>query len=335
MTPVVNGRFLAQRPGGLQRTGRSMLAALRELGVPLDVVAPAPDPLVDRVLRAPGGRAGGQLWEQLLLPAAARGRPLLSLTNTSPLAAGSATVVVHDLATLVGPQWFRPSMRLYGYLVLAAARRASRVVTVSEAVRAELESRGVRSDRLTVVSPAVDPSFAPAHDSEVAAVRRRLGIEGPYVVLPGWADPRKDAVTAVTASMRVPAQHTLVLVGGGRAIFAPVRLPASDRVVPAGHVSDSDLRALLTGAAALLYPSRYEGYGLPPLEAWACGTPALVSDLAVLRESTGGRAVYVPVGDVAAWSDAIAVALSDGFAVPPPPSRTWRDAAGELAGLLG
>lgn len=334
MTTVVNGRFLSQRPGGLQRAARSLLAGLRDAGVPLEVVAPAPDPLADRVLRAPAGRGGGQVWEQALLPAAARGRRLLSLANTGPLLAGAATLVVHDLAPLVGPEWFRPSMRVYGRLVLAAARRADLVVTGTRVVRDELLARGVRADRLAVVPPAVDPLFHPAAAADVDAVRRRLGLDGPFLLLPGWADPRKDVVTAVRASLRVRTPHRLVLVGGGRGVFAPVRLPDSDRVVVAGHVSDTELRALLTSAAALVYPSRYEGFGLPPLEAWACGTPALVSDLPVLRESTAGRAVYVPVGDVVAWSEAMGAAFESPLAVPAASERTWRDAASELAALL-
>ncbi|MGZ6827605.1 MAG: hypothetical protein ACXVGH_12515, partial [Mycobacteriales bacterium] len=190
MTLVVNGRFLPQLPGGLQRTARSLLEALRPL-LPLEVVSPVPDPLADVVLAAPRGRAGGQVWEQLLLPHRAAGRPLLSLANTSPLRAPGSTVLVHDLAPLVGPEWFHPSMRAYGRLVLAGARRAALAVTVSEAVASELRARGVR--RVEVVRPAVDPLFAPADAASVDRVRAR---HGRYVVLVGWADPRKDLATA-------------------------------------------------------------------------------------------------------------------------------------------
>jgi glycosyltransferase involved in cell wall biosynthesis len=90
----------------------------------------------------------------------------------------------------------------------------------------------------------------------------------------------------------------------------------------------------MTGAAALVYPSRYEGFGTPPLEAWACGTPALVSDIPVLRESTEGRAVYLPAGDVDAWADAIAAAVRGEIATPAPATRTWADAGRELVAAL-
>lgn len=329
---VVNGRFLAQRPGGLQRTARSLLAALAEV-VELDVVAPAADPLADVVLPAPRGRAGGQLWEQLLLPRHARGRLVLSLANTAPLA-GRSAVLVHDLAPLVGPQWFVPSMRAYGRLVLAAARRAEIVLTVSPVVAAELCQRGIAV--AGVVAPAVDPCFAPADEAAVTEVRRRYRLTRPYAVLMGWSDPRKDAALAVSAHLRAATElaHDLVLLGGPRGVFAPVRLPDAASVRRPGHVSDGDVVALLTGASVLLFPSRYEGFGLPPLEARAVGTPSLVADLPVLRESSGPGATYLPVGDENAWTAGLLAALDRPERVAPSRDRTWDLAAQELAALL-
>jgi glycosyltransferase involved in cell wall biosynthesis len=328
---VVNGRFLPQRPGGLQRTARSLLQALRPL-LPLEVLSPEPDPLADVVRPAPRGRAGGQVWEQVVLPHHAAGRPVLSLANTAPLASRRSTVLVHDLAPLVGPQWFHPSMRVYGRLVLAAARRAELTVTVSESMRQDLLRRGVR--RVEVVRPAVDPLFRPAPDAEVASIQAR---HGRYVVLVGWADPRKDLATALAAHLAVAAElpHRLLLVGGGRGVFANVAVPRASTVSVLSHVSDEELCVLLTGAEALLYPSRYEGFGLPPLESAACGTPALVSDLPVLRESTRGLATFVPAGDVDAWARALRSALTSPARVVPPAGRTWADAAAELAVLMG
>ena len=329
---VVNGRFLAQRPGGLQRTARSLLHALREC-LDLEVVAPAPHPLADVVLAAPPGRAGGQVWEQVLLPRHARGRRVLSLANTAPLR-GRNAVLVHDLAPLVGPQWFQPSMRAYGRLVLTAARRADVALTVSHAVAGELQHRGVAV--AGVVHPAVDPCFRPAEQGAVDDVRRRCGLHRAYAVLLGWADPRKDALLAVHAHLSAYAEvpHDLVLLGGTRGAFAPVLLPEVPSVHPLGHVSDADVCALLTGATVLLFPSRYEGFGLPPLEAHAVGTPALVADLPVLRESSRGQATYLPVGDENAWAAALVDALRAPIPAPAAVDRTWQQAGQELAALL-
>lgn len=335
---VVNGRFLQGPQTGLQRTARSLLDALRERGLDVQVVAPAGvgDPRVSRTTWSPPGRLGQHVWEQGVLPAIAGGRRLLSLANTGPVLARRGVVMVHDLAPLVGPQWFARPMRLYVEIALAAARRAERVLTVSDQVAGELDDAGVRSDLIRIVRPAIDPSFQRASPDAVNEVRRRFDLGRPYLLLVGWADPRKDAATAVEAHRRslghVP--HLLVLVGRAHPAFRPVRLPYVPSVRQLDYVTDEQLRALLTGAAALVYPSRYEGFGLPPLEAWACGTPALVSDLPAIRESTRGGAVYLPPGDVDRWAAAMAAALADGVPVPEPSGWGWEDAARQLVDAL-
>lgn len=339
MTLVVNGRFLRAAPTGLHRSARALLDAARTAGLPAQVWAPVgiADPRVDRVLRGGGSRGRDHVWEQLTLPSAARRHPLLSLANTAPLAHPHQAVWVHDLAPLVGPSWFVPAMRGYVRLVLAAARRARVVLTVSRQVAAELAAVGVPAGRVRVIRPAVDPRFVPATAEEVAAVRERLGLRSAYLLVVGWADPRKDVATALAAHRLARRQepHTLVLAGLAHPVFAPVPRPDDLDVVLAGYLDDGALRAVLTGAAALVYPSRYEGFGLPPLEAWACGTPALVADVPALRESTEGRApAYLPVGDAAAWAAAMVVALRGELAAPSPPAWTWADAAGELLAAL-
>lgn len=336
-TYVVNGRFLRVRPTGLHRMARMLLVAALDAGLDAEVFAPGDtdDPLVDRRLRGPRGRAGGHVFEQVMLPLAARGRPVLSLTNTAPLAS-HGVVMVHDLAPLVGPQWFARSMRLYVESVLVAARRASQVLTVSAAVAEELAAHRVDPGRITVVRQAVDPRFAPAPAADVAEVRGRLGLDRPYAVMVGWRDPRKDVATAVAAHRRVvpDVPHDLVLVGGSHPVFAPVSEPVEPTVRVLGYVPDEDLVPLLTGAAVLLYPSRYEGFGLPPLEALACGTPAVASDIPALRESTAGTARLATAGDVDAWAAALRETLVDGGPLPPPPAWTWSQAAEQLIAAL-
>ncbi len=324
---------------GLQRTGRALLHALRDRGVTWPTWAPTwvDDALVDRHLPGVGdGRLGRALWEQVSLPLAARGTPVLSLTNTAPLRADRSVVMVHDLAPLVDPGWFTPSMRAYGALVLAAARRAEMVLTVSQVVAEELAARGIPASRTAVVTPAVDPVFSPAPPAAVAGVRDRLGLHRPYLVLTGWADPRKDAATAVAAHRRVVGArpHDLVLVGRRHDTFRPVVLPHLPSVRRPGYLADDDLVALLSGADGVVYPSRYEGFGLPPLEAWACGTPAVVADIPVLRESTRGLARYVPPGEVAAWVDALGDLLDGEVPVPSLPPHRWDDAAGQLLAAM-
>jgi glycosyltransferase involved in cell wall biosynthesis len=336
---VINGRFLRARPTGLHRVARRLVVAARESGLHAEVLAPTgtDDPLADRTSWAPPGRVGQHLWEQAALVAAAGRRPIVSLANTAPLAAAVGIVTVHDLATRVGPQWFRPELRLYGHLVLAAARRARRVVTVSHQVAGELAELGVAFERIRVIPNAVGPEFCPQPEAAVVALRDRLRLRVPYVVMVGWADPRKDVATAVAAHRAVVGTrpHDLVLVGGRHPNFAPVAEPVGAGIRVVGYVPDADLPSLLTGAAALLYPSRYEGFGLPPLEALACGTTALVSDLPAVREATGGAAVYLPPGDGQAWAGALEAALAGTLpAGPAPPRWSWADAGASLAEVV-
>jgi glycosyltransferase involved in cell wall biosynthesis len=334
---IADGRFLDAAPTGLHRVARSLAGAALDAGADLEIWAPAgtTDPLVARALRVPSGRIGGRVWEQLMLPAAAHGHPILSLTNTAPLVR-PGVVLVHDLAPVVGPEWFARSMSWYARTVIAGARRARHVVAVSQAVASDLVTAGVHPDRLSVIHPAVDDAFAPAAPGAVDDVRQRLGLDRAYAVVVGWADPRKDAATAVAAHLEAfrARPHDLVLVGDPHPTFAAVDLPDAPSVRRVGRLDDPDLIALLSGAEVLLYPSRYEGFGLPPLEALACGTPAVVSDIPALRESTEGRARLVPVGDVPAWTAELLAALSGSVSCASPPSRRWPAAGRQLADVL-
>lgn len=331
---TVNGRFLGVRaPTGIQRVARSLLAAALPALQP-DVVVVSPrnvdDPLVDRHAGRSLGPVSGLAWEQLTLPLAARGSVSVSLANTGPLLTrGGSAVLIHDLAPLTNPEWFHRRMRSYARVALTAARRADLVFVVSHHVADVIAGRGVRTDRIHVVEPCVDPSFAPVESSEVAAVLDRLGIEQPYVVHVGAEDPRKNAALLIRSHLAVvdAHPHELVLVGGRHPNLAPVELFDAPSIRAVGRLDEQSLRAVLTGAAALAYPSFDEGFGLPPLEAQACGTPALVSDIAVLRETVGPTALRIPVDDVAGWSEALVAAIGGQLQPPTAPIRRWEQTA--------
>ncbi len=123
----------------------------------------------------------------------------------------------------------------------------------------------------------------------------------PFVVMVGWAHPRKDLATAVAAHRQVRRDlpHRLVLIGEGHGTFAGVQVPRTPRWC-SWDTSTTRTGGAADGCGRLLYPSKYEGFGLPPLEAWACGTPALVADIPALRESTQGRGELIGVGEATA-----------------------------------
>jgi glycosyltransferase involved in cell wall biosynthesis len=124
--------------------------------------------------------------------------------------------------------------------------------------------------------------------------------------------------------------HDLVLIGSDHKTFGRQPVPNLETVRIIGYVPDADLNGLVTGAAASLFPTRLEGFGLPPLEALRCGVPAIVSDIPVLRESTRGEAHFVAHGDPDAWTAAMEMALRGQLAPGRAPSWTWGDAADRL-----
>jgi glycosyltransferase involved in cell wall biosynthesis len=325
---VVNGRFLGGTPTGLHRLASELLDAAVAGGLDAEIARPP--------RWATRRTATAHAWEQGALPLRAGNRLVLSLTNTAPVFARRGAVLVADLAPLVGPHWFRGSMQLYSRIALAAARRAEVVLTLSSQIAGELAARGVDASRIHVVRPAVGAEFRPAPLGDIAAVRERLGLTKPFLLAVGWADPRKDTATAVAAHLvaRDAVDHELVLAGHPHPNFTPVPVPEQPSVRLAGYVADTELRALLSGAEALVYPSRYEGFGLPPLEAWACGTPAIVGDTPAVREATEGRARYISPGDVTELAAAMVEAVAGSLAVPAVPSWTWDDAAAALRTAL-
>ncbi|HEX3688972.1 MAG TPA: glycosyltransferase family 1 protein [Solirubrobacteraceae bacterium] len=253
-----------------------------------------------------------QAWEQFTLPArAARlGAALVfSPANLAPLAWPRNVLVMHDAAVLREPEAYSRSYRAWHATAgLASARRALGVITVSEFSRRELvELAGLDPARLTVIPGGVDPRFTPSADAE--PVRGRLGLERPYVLTIATDDRRKniEKLTPVAAALEAHGIE-LVWAGDRRPQFAAA---AAGGVRSLGYVDDADLPGLYAGARAFVLPSRYEGFGLPCLEAMACGTPVIAADRAALPETCGNAALLVDPDDGDALIRAVRVGATD------------------------
>lgn len=227
-------------------------------------------------------------------------------------------VTVHDVIPLKRrSEYLRTGMRFR--LRYLAVSRAQRVVVPTQAVAADVEELlGVDAQRLAVVPEAPAPAFAPRSPETVACVRARHGLPEDYLLWVGGLrhpDPRKRVAALAAAPRELP----LVLVG--RTAAWARELPG---VILTGEIDDEDLAALYTGARALVFPSDDEGFGLPPVEALACGTPVVASDVPVLREVLGERATFVDAADV---PELVAAAQRATRPAPPPPAWSWEDAA--------
>jgi glycosyltransferase involved in cell wall biosynthesis len=226
-------------------------------------------------------------------------------------------VTIHDLVILKRPgEYLRTGLRYR--LRFLAASRAARVIVPTHVVAADVTSRlDVDPERIVVVGEAAAPAFRPRPAEEVERARESHSLPEEYLVWVGGLehnDPRKRVRELAAAATEVP----LVLVG-------PTKPWAGElpNVTLTGHVSDDELAAILTGARALVFPSDDEGFGLPPVEALACGTPVVCTDIPALREVLGDRATYAP------FDDLLATAMSGNGRPTSPLTRTWDDVGRE------
>lgn len=279
-------------------------------------------------LRRRSENAEKVLWEQVALPLAARRQrvdllyaPYFSL----PLVAGTRTVVtVHDVIPLALPE-YAPSAGLKAYfrLVGAAVRRADVVVTDSRHAAGDIARLlGVPPERIRVIYLGVDERYArPAAPERLAALRERLGLPQRFMLYMGGVDPRKNLATLLRARRLLRERRQLSL---PLALVAPASGPArpqwrasdprriaareglDDDVLFLDWISDEEKPLLYAAATAFVYPSRYEGFGLPILEAMAAGTPVLASTASSLPEVVGDAALLLDPDDPQAWADAFA-----------------------------
>ena len=226
-----------------------------------------------------------------------------------PLYRGRAVVMVHDLSFERLPQLMSYGDRLaLRTLVPPSVRRADRVLTVSEWSRADIvDCYGLDPEKVVVTGGGLDPAFTHTGDRPDRP---------PYLLFVGALQPRKGPVVALEALARLSADLQLVMVGPVKRGLEEVReamdrLDLTSRVEMAGYVSQEALAGLYRGAACMILPSHYEGFGLPVLEAMASGTPVVATTAGAIPEVAGNAAVLVPPGDAEALADGVRRALED------------------------
>ncbi len=303
---LINGRFLTRPATGVDRFAIELLGALARRGelAGSQLVAPEGSTLVSTA--PPGlpvkfaGARGGHAWEQFDLPRLAGDDWLINLCNTAPLMRRRQLAVIHDAAAVANPQNYSLAFRSWYRVMLGALmRRSACVATVSRFSADELTRHfGVRAQGIEVIPEGGEHILREPADHSVFD---RIDLRGRrYVLAVGSASPNKN-FAAVLQAMELLDDPSIVLVAAGSGnsrVFAGGTLEHA-RLQRTGYVSDAQLRALYEGAACFVFPSFYEGFGLPPLEAMCCGCPVIVSERASLPEVCADAALYCDPADPA------------------------------------
>lgn len=268
-------------------------------------------------------------WEQLTLPSLIRQRGITVLhspVNVLPALLPrtcAGVITLHDLAFLRFPHVLTRSKRLYHRtFTMRSMRQATMVIPVSDSTRQDaITLAGVAAERLHTVYPCIDQRFAnDIEEDTLTSFRQKYGVENGFLLYLGTLEPRKNITTLIEAYARLRERHQrtekLVLAGGKgwlyEAIFDRVRqLGLESEVIFPGYVADEEQSLWYHAAGAFVYPSLYEGFGLPVAEALAAGTPVVTSTVSSLPEAGAGIALCVEPQDVEAMAEALYRTLTD------------------------
>jgi len=307
-TVYINGKFTAQRTTGVQRVALGLLNAIDEyLSTTRDfartrwvLLCPpfgsAPALRRIEVRRLGWGWPGLHLWEQVALPIACRGGALLSLSGSAPALKRLQICTFHDAAVFDCPEAYTPPfVAWYRLLFRRLSATARLVITVSEFSKRRLMAHlGLSDGRIVVVRSGAEHLADVTPDLSI--LDRLHLLPGKFFVAVGSANPTKNHQAMIRAFLALPGERglRLVIAGGTHdSVFvAESRSQADECIVRTGSVTDAQLKALYQHAAGLVFPSTYEGYGLPPLEAMSCGCPVLASNAASIPEVCGDAALY-------------------------------------------
>lgn len=291
----INGHFLHQQLAGVQRYAREVIKGFDRGGYPYEILEPQ-EPF-------DSGRIGHNLWQQIVLPQKVNsGEALWSPANNGPVFARNHIITLHDIAVFPHPEWFTSSYVFWKRtLIPQIAKRARGILTVSEFSKGIICSHlDIEPHHVEVVYNGVDTDrFKPASEANTNTIRNKYGLKRPYLLTLGSLDPRKNFDRLISAWKQCKTQesvtnHVLAIAGGGDEKFSRFTIDNSDDSIKLlGYVDEEDLPALYSGATGFMLPSLFEGFGLPVVEAMACGTPVLTSNTTALDEISGNAALKV------------------------------------------
>lgn len=318
---AIDARLLGTRNTGDTSYWRGLVQGLSETGVDAEFLLftnqsrpeKVPDDPRFRTMHVPSPI--NRWWSYVVFPRAARAagaHVLHTQYNVSPIAARQTVTTVHDVSFFVEPSWFKPKDRyLLQTQIPASIKRAAHVLTVSETSKAEIE-RFIPSakGKTTVTYNALGPQIQPVEKTAAQReVKDRLGIDPPYLFTLGTRWPRKNLALAIQTAALLPENFPHRLVVGGQPGWGD--LPRNHRTVFPGYLEDDLVSALYSAADLYLAPSLHEGFGIPLLEAWACGCPVLCGPGGALPEIGGDAVILAPDFEPETWAGLVTEALAD------------------------
>jgi len=290
----INGRFLLKPPTGVNRFAYELCCALQELHVEFTLLCPHknihPAYSLDGFKIVYYGSGKSHIWEQIILPffffLRRKKYLLLNFTGLGPLVLKHKIITIHDLAFMHQPAWYAFSYRiLYRLLTPLAARTSKKIITVSTFSKKEImHYLGIPSENIEVIYNALPSVF-----TSNKLLRKESPVPFPYILAVSSIDPRKNFSRLIEAFKKLEnPTHHLCIIGGKDSIFSSFEkdeaFSKKDNVHWLGRLDDQELAHYYQFATCLVYPSLYEGFGIPPLEAMHFNTVSLVSDIPVFRE---------------------------------------------------
>lgn len=324
---VDGSRAFVDHRTGTERYSFELLRAMSRLDIEEDVTVytrtgavPEPWPFLGRPLRLTPTR----LWTIAALSREMLRRPpdlLFVPAHVVPPVHPPSVVTIHDLGYIAQPDCHDARQRRYlEWSTRWSCQTASGIIAVSATTAADIvEHLKIPSGRITVIHHGVSPHFRPADSNEIATCRTTFQLERPFVLAVGTIHPRKNLVRLIEMFERVAMalpELGLVIVGrsGWNAEHTIARVRSSsfrNRIRMVGYVSDEAMPALYSASEVLVFPSLYEGFGMPALEAMACGTPVIASNRGALPEICGDAAILVDPLDIGQMAEATWTALTD------------------------
>jgi glycosyltransferase involved in cell wall biosynthesis len=288
MPAFINGRFLTQPFTGVQKYAAGLSLHLQRIDPSILVVVPPGKIQNERLATLKTGKLKGILWEQIELPLFLSRNPgsvLINFCNTAPLLFSRQIVTIHDLAFEQDEKWVKNSFRLwYKFMIPRIARTSLMVLTVSEFIKNEIRTRyHTEESKIHVIPNGILMNWEAGQPV----------IEGKYLLLTGIHNPRKNTEMVIRLLPDIMnLGYKVVTTGSPLPPFRNSRIPESNGLIQLGYVDELVYGNLVQNAAAMIYPSKYEGFGVPVLESILSGVNVIASDLEVFRESFGEIPLY-------------------------------------------